>query len=303
MEYGAWENTPSVTDNLHQYNGKELNTDFGLNWNDYGARFYDPATARWNSIDPMSEFTDHLSPYNYVRNNPATRLDPDGDWDITVHAFNRRDINGYGIAVVTDRNGTEIMRFEVRLEGTGGRNRMKENADTPLGVYDIPDNSSDFWISGGYRPSYGPNKRLSLDGKSGEIKRSGRSRIRIHGGRQEHLVNGRWVADVRPKLQSTHGCLRAYERDMVRFNELIDGLMKNDPKEYGGELRIIDDLQYSPGPLRGGNYYIPSEAPHSLFNLDGGSSLNEIMELLKSKQNSRNYEKEQENKQIEKKGV
>jgi hypothetical protein len=31
--------------NKYQYNGKEWNDDFGLSWNDYGARFYDPAVG------------------------------------------------------------------------------------------------------------------------------------------------------------------------------------------------------------------------------------------------------------------
>jgi len=79
MEFGAWENTPSVTDNLKQYNGKELNTDFGLNWNDYGARFYDPATARWNVMDPMAEKYLAWNPYNYVGNNPIKNIDLKGD--------------------------------------------------------------------------------------------------------------------------------------------------------------------------------------------------------------------------------
>ena len=78
MEFGTWENTPSVTDNLHQYNGKELNTDFGLNWNDYGARFYDPATARWNVMDSKSEKYKSWNPYNYAMSNPIKYLDPDG---------------------------------------------------------------------------------------------------------------------------------------------------------------------------------------------------------------------------------
>ena len=33
-------------DNKYQFGGKELNTEFDLNWNDYGARWYDPAMAR-----------------------------------------------------------------------------------------------------------------------------------------------------------------------------------------------------------------------------------------------------------------
>ena len=62
----------------YQYNGKEFDDDLGLNWNDYGARFYDPAIGRWNSTDRLSEVYLSYSPYHYVMNNPIALTDPSG---------------------------------------------------------------------------------------------------------------------------------------------------------------------------------------------------------------------------------
>jgi RHS repeat-associated protein len=66
--------------NKYQYNGKQWNDDFGLGWNDYGARFYDPAVARWWSVDPEAESGKQPSwnPYHYVFDNPIKNTDPDG---------------------------------------------------------------------------------------------------------------------------------------------------------------------------------------------------------------------------------
>jgi hypothetical protein len=41
------EGLTTASPNKYQYNGKEWNADFGLEWNDYGARFYDPWVGRW----------------------------------------------------------------------------------------------------------------------------------------------------------------------------------------------------------------------------------------------------------------
>jgi RHS repeat-associated protein len=72
---GKWTSTP----NKYQYNGKELNEDLGLNWNDYGARWYDAAIGRWNSVDAMAAITASWTTYNYVENNPVKSIDPDGN--------------------------------------------------------------------------------------------------------------------------------------------------------------------------------------------------------------------------------
>jgi len=234
-----------VSENKYLYNGKELQDELGWETYDYGARFMDPQIGRFTTIDPLAENTPDYTPYNYVRNNPILKIDPNGEWDVTVHLYNKRATYGYGVAIVTDRKGNEVYRFNVRAEGSAGRDWRNTDADTPLGVYDIPNKNMWKPTNSEDRLSYGPNDRLLMDGESGDIITSGRSEIRIHGGRQEVYdeTTGKWEPVDNPKLSKTRGCLRAYDTDMAEFKNAIDNLMGNDPEEFGGKVTIKNDLK------------------------------------------------------------
>lgn len=68
----------SSIDNNYLYNGKELQDELGLDWYDYGFRYYDPTLGRWHVPDPLLEKYASLSPYQYVYNNPISFIDPFG---------------------------------------------------------------------------------------------------------------------------------------------------------------------------------------------------------------------------------
>ncbi|WP_162347415.1 DUF6443 domain-containing protein [Pontibacter fetidus] len=74
-------------DSKFQFNGKEKQTDLGINWIDYGARMYDSQIGRWHVSDPLSEKYGSTSPYVYTLNNPVNAIDPDGRLVIYVNGY------------------------------------------------------------------------------------------------------------------------------------------------------------------------------------------------------------------------
>jgi RHS repeat-associated protein len=62
----------------YQYNGKELTDALNLNWNDYGARYYDAARIQWTGVDPLAEKYMAYGGYHYVMNNPVKFIDLEG---------------------------------------------------------------------------------------------------------------------------------------------------------------------------------------------------------------------------------
>lgn len=67
--------SPYTGKNKYFYQGKEIQGE--QQWYDFHARMYDPLLARFNGIDPKSQFA---SPYMAMGNNPIMGVDPDGEW-------------------------------------------------------------------------------------------------------------------------------------------------------------------------------------------------------------------------------
>ena len=88
------------------FSGKEYQDanlgDGPLGLYDFGARFYDPAIARWLTQDPLRQF---LSPYLYCANSPVNFFDPTG-----MFSLPQRDTSDHGFGGGTDMWGRD--RFD-----------------------------------------------------------------------------------------------------------------------------------------------------------------------------------------------
>ncbi|NHN28172.1 RHS repeat-associated core domain-containing protein, partial [Flavobacterium jejuense] len=78
LKHSGYNSNNSQPNYNYKYNGKELQTELGLDLYDYGARNYDPALGRWMNIDPLAEKFNNYTPYSYTLNSPVIFVDPDG---------------------------------------------------------------------------------------------------------------------------------------------------------------------------------------------------------------------------------
>ena len=110
------ENTTEVA-YKYKYNGKELQHEFDLNWYAMDVRSYDPAIARWTSMDPVTHYS--MSPYNSFDNNPVYWADPSG-----ANSIYNFDTGQYVI------NGQEVSQQEAITYAENGGNSDGNNNNT-----------------------------------------------------------------------------------------------------------------------------------------------------------------------------
>ncbi|MFN0081174.1 MAG: RHS repeat domain-containing protein [Ferruginibacter sp.] len=224
---------------------------------DFEARIYNPRLGRFLSVDPLADKQPDKTPYHFVSNNPLNRIDPDGQWDVQVHAYKDRAKSGYALLIVTNNDGVEVYRTVVKAMGTGGRKRNVKNSDTPQGKYKILGYRKTGNGTGYNAVSFGPNDLLALDYQGEEG--GSRDGMHVHGGRQEGKYKGRKT------LATTHGCMRINDEDIKKLKEVTTQLEKEDPTEKKGKLTLTDDLKapvvYNADRNKAGTEQFPAITP------------------------------------------
>ena len=136
----------SAWDDLHRrhFGGKEEVGDGGLDLLDFGARYYDPYSFSWTSVDPMGDLFPAKSPYQYCNANPVRFVDPSGKSSYTF--------NGQRYVVDDGDNATSGNSEEQFLRKISARtNNYALEDDGPKDVSE--DSSSEYksseWIKKG----------------------------------------------------------------------------------------------------------------------------------------------------------
>ena len=160
---------------LHKYNGKEFDNMHGLNTYDYGARQYNPVTARWDRVDQLSEKYYSISPYVYCANNPVNAFDPDGR--IIILRFRYKDgklrdypFNPQKQQTIPDHYFVHdfVSAYSYNIENGGGDNMFKA-ANDPNREYIVID-ANVYWEGQKRRTEYLPEygeRRIKWESRRG----------------------------------------------------------------------------------------------------------------------------------------
>jgi RHS repeat-associated protein len=108
LTFNSYQSENSFT-NRYNFNGKETQSEFSLNWYDYGARMYLPDLGKWITNDPYACLFPSISTYAYSWNDPVNYIDKNGEIPIPIITglIGAGGAAIYGLA--TGKNGKQIL--------------------------------------------------------------------------------------------------------------------------------------------------------------------------------------------------
>ena len=228
---GRWDDgsghggTIAATDNSYALSGKERQTMSRMGTYlathesllDFGARFYDPATAIFLQQDPLAEKYYNLSPYAYCANNPVNFVDLDGR--DTVYVFDiptRPRDRGVPSETYTAETYVEINGIVTGPYRSSSYPNSKSPTDNSPGGNTINEG-----VMMNFNNKYGHNKSteygLNIVNDSGERKTEGTdpdgnsvgmTLVNVHSG---HSNNGNYNS------RGSYGCITIHPDDAMAF--------------------------------------------------------------------------------------
>jgi RHS repeat-associated protein len=292
--------------NKYQYNGKELNEDFGLNWNDYGFRMYDPAIGRWSVPDALSEKYYRYSPYHYAKDNPIRNIDLLGlaSWDNNdsggksqhekIIEHKRNNIDGRkGITSGSGGDGgNDWIRQGDKYTHVKDQGLSLEAAKTKYGS-DVSEVHGDYEghsysTEGGRRVTLGANGWWNYEDAYSDTDKAGNIAGLIG---DLHDIPFSAIAAVEPKLQGLSsfenitGSIAAVGHVSAAIGITIDILQIRNNYKLNGEIGVgdVSKLVYDGLVIRFGGAY--GGAADGVWSLAGGkdSFFNSINSMFSSK--------------------
>jgi RHS repeat-associated protein len=108
----------------YKFNGKELDEETGFYY--YGARYYDPRVSFWMSVDNEKEKYHNWNPYNYCKQSPISRYDPDGNDDIFTSSGRFVEHRNNGTNHIMIQQGDRLSRID-NFDGSSKWFSTKDN--------------------------------------------------------------------------------------------------------------------------------------------------------------------------------
>ncbi len=116
--YGMLMGQATAGEQPYKYGGKELERMFGLDSQDFGARWYQPSLGLWHTPDSYCEDTPWLSPYSYCAANPVNLIDPTGNYWIKAK-YDKTSFYYYDSRILTEDDIAKYYGDETDLSFAG----------------------------------------------------------------------------------------------------------------------------------------------------------------------------------------